>query len=370
VEAALGSPVRRITFRTADLARALTLAALFLLLWHFFWRVYPALFLVLLAVLIAIVLHVPARWLSRWIPFRVAYALVVVLLVGSVAGLLVALVPQVVDQGALLATELPRTIDSAVEWYRQKTGRRDPALERSVGTQAAQFVARFVPWAFNAITVALGSFALLVLAVFLGAQPELYHDLLMRLAPPESRPRWERIYQEAGGALRAWVIAKSLTMLGIGVATWIGLSLFGIPGALALAAFAGLMEFIPNVGPTIAAVPAVIAAFALSPATSLWVAVFYFALQQVQNALTVPLVEKRAVKIPPAVLLTWQLMLATGFGLLALFVATPLLAVLAVVLRVAYLEPHEERAQWDRREPPAGNGAAPERSEGEGTGDS
>jgi predicted PurR-regulated permease PerM len=94
----------------------------------------------------------------------------------------------------------------------------------------------------------------------------------------------------------------------------------------------------------------VVAAFLISPVTALWVAIFYFVLQQIQSALTVPLVERRAVNIPPAALLIWQIMLAVGFGLLGLFVATPLLAVIAVAIRVLYVEPTEARYAWDRRE--------------------
>ena len=93
-----------------------------------------------------------------------------------------------------------------------------------------------------------------------------------------------------------------------------------------------------------------IAAFLISPGTALWVAIFYFLLQQLQSGIAVPLVERRAVDIPPAALLIWQIMLAIGFGLLGLFVATPLLAVIIVAVRVMYLEPSEDRQTWDRRE--------------------
>jgi predicted PurR-regulated permease PerM len=343
--------VRRIVWRNADVARVLTLGALFLFLWRFFWLVHDALFLLLLAVLIAVVLHAPARALSRWIPFRLAFALVLAAFLGALAALLVKIVPQVVDQGTMLARELPRTLDSAAEWYKQKTGSPpDPVLAGSVGKQAAEFAGRFVPIAFNAIGVLLGGAAVLVLAVFLAAQPELYRDLLLRAVSPDARPRWERLYDEAGRNVRAWMIGKSLEMLVIGVATTVGLTLFGVPGALALGAFVGLMEFIPNLGPTIGAVPAVLAAFAVSPGKALGVAVYFAVQQQIAAALFIPLVERRAVHIPPAVLLTWQLMLAVGFGLLALFVATPLLAVIVVAARILHFEPSEARHQWDRRE--------------------
>lgn len=343
--------VRRITWRTADVARVFTLGLLFLFVWKFFWMVYNALFIGLLAVLIAIVIHTPARFLARWIPFRISFALTVAAFLSFFIWLALTLVPQIAEQIGILAVEIPATLNAAVEWV-EREARVEPGSELSerIGGQLVEFVGRFVPLAVNLISAALGSVAVVVLAIFLAAQPEVYRALFLQVLPPEKRPVWARIYDEAGRNLRAWVIGKALTMLFIGVVTWIGLTLFKIPAALALATLAALMEFIPNFGPTIAATPAVIAAFAISPMTALYVAIFYFLLQQVQNALTVPLVERRAVNIPPAALLSWQLMLTIGFGLLALFVATPLLAVIVVAFRILYLEPAEELRAWDRRD--------------------
>ena len=348
--------VRRITWRTSDVARVLTLVALFVFAWRFFWMVHNAFFLGLLAILLAIVVHAPARWLARWIPFGAAFALVVLVFLGAIAALAVILVPQVVEQMGMLAGQIPTAMDVVVDWVEAKTrGGPDGEISSRLNAQLAEFVGRFVPLAFNLISAALGSFAVLTLAIFLAAQPDVYRGMLLRMVPPESRDTWSRIYDEAGRNLRAWVLGKAFTMLLVGIATYVGLTLFGLPGALALGTFAALMEFIPNFGPTIAALPAIVTAFAVSPLTALYVAIFYFAVQQVQNAITVPLVERRAVNIPPAALLAWQLMLTIGFGFLALFVATPLLAVIVVATRVLYVEPLEERQRWDRRDasPPA-----------------
>ena len=346
------SNVRRIVWRTSDVARILGLAFLFLFFYRFFWLVHGALFVALLAVLIAIVLHAPAKWLSRWLPWRLAFGIVLVLFVGGLIGLLVVLIPQLVDQGTQLAVELPNAVNSAAEWFRSRTRASDPQgeLTRNISQQAAEFMGRFVPVAFNLIGTLLGSFAIVTLAVFMAAEPAVYRETFLRILPPEQRERWARVYDESGRLLRAWVIGKALTMLFIGVVTYFGLTFLGVPGALALASFAALMEFVPNFGPTIAAIPAMLSAFTVSPALALYVAIFYFLLQQVQNALTVPLVERRAVNIPPAALLIWQLMLAIGFGIMALFVATPLLAVVAVAARILYVEPTEDRQRWDRRD--------------------
>ncbi|HET7275602.1 MAG TPA: AI-2E family transporter [Longimicrobiaceae bacterium] len=354
------SIVRRITWRSADIAAILTLVALFLLGWTFFWRVYTALFLGLIAILLAMVLHAPARYLSRWIPFKVAFAISILGFLAALAGIVISVIPQIAEQVSQLAAQLPSALQSVSTWIEETAGSgTDSELLDGINQQLADFIGRFVPLAFNLISLLFGSFAVVILAIFLAAQPNMYRSLLLRLLPPHQRERWARVYDEAGISLRNWVIGKALTMALVGIFTWIGLTLFEIPGALALAALAAILEFIPNFGPTIAAAPAVIAAFAISPATALYVAIFYFVLQQIQSAVTVPLVERRAVDIPPAVLLIWQLMLAVGFGILGLFIATPLLAVIVVVLRVLYLEPTEERYSWDRREAEAVHGEIP-----------
>ena len=345
------NPVRRITWRTADVARILMLGVVVLFLWKFFWMVYSALFLGLIAVLIAIILHAPARLLSRWMPFRLSFALSVVVFLTMVAGLLVRLIPQLFTQMSQLAGQLPAAMAYVGAWIEERTGATtSPELAAEVNAQLADFVGRFVPLAFNLISLFVGSFAIIILAIFLAAQPDVYRDLMLRLVPPHSRPRAREIYDETGRNLRNWVLGKAFTMAMTGVFIWIGLTLFGIPGALALGALAALLEFIPNFGPTIAAAPAVISAFLISPSTALWVAIYFFAFQQFQSAVTVPLVERRAVDIPPAALLIWQLMLAVGFGILGLFVATPLLAVISVVARILYFEPTERLQEWDRRE--------------------
>lgn len=343
--------VRRVTWRLSDIARVFTLGLLFLFAWRFFWMVHNALFLGLLAILLAIVIHAPAKFLSRWMPFRVSFALVLVFFLGGFAGLLVIVIPQVIDQFTQLAGLLPSALASVTDWIEQRTSAApNSQFAERINAQFGEFVGRFVPLAFNLISVLLGSFAIVILAIFIAVQPDVYRELFLRLPNPQNRDRWARAYDEGGRNLRNWVIGKAITMVAVGLLTWIGLTFFKIPGALALAALAALLEFIPNFGPTIAAAPAIVSAFLISPLTALYVAIYYFVLQQIQSAVTVPLVERRAVDIPPAVLLIWQLMLAIGFGILALFVATPLLALIVVAVRVLYVEPAEERAEWDRRE--------------------
>src|SRR5688572_126054 len=116
------SVVRRITWRTADIARILLLGMLFLFAWRFFWMVYSAIFISLIAVLLAIVLYAPAKLLSRWIPFRFAFAIVVLAFMAAVIGLLVAIIPQILRQFGQLTEQLPEAMNSAGEWLSNRTG--------------------------------------------------------------------------------------------------------------------------------------------------------------------------------------------------------------------------------------------------------
>lgn len=349
--------MRRITWRLADVARVLTLVILFMFAWRFFWSVYNAILMVVLAILIAIMIYAPARYLARWMPFRLSFGITVVVFLAAIAGLFIAVIPQIIDQVSQLTMQLPAAIAAGSGWFEARIGGDGGApeeLTQRINEQIGEFVGRFVPLAFNLITVVFGLVAIIVLAIFLAAQPKLYRDMFLAMVAPTSRDRAARIYDEAGASLRLWVLGKGVTMIAVGIVTYVGLVLFKIPGALALAALAAVLEFIPNFGPTIAAAPAIIAAFLISPMTAAYVALFYIVLQQIQSAITVPLVERRAVNIPAAALLVWQLMLAIGFGFLALFVATPLLAVIAVAVRILYYEPMEERAAHDRRDAEAG----------------
>jgi predicted PurR-regulated permease PerM len=330
----------------------LALVVPFAFAWRFFWAVYNAILMLVLAILIAIMIHAPAQFLARWMPFRVAFGITVTAFVAGIAGLFVAVIPQIADQVGQLALQLPAAIEAVSFWFDGTFGSMDGAttLPQRINEQIAEFIGRFVPLAFNLIAAVFGLIAVLVLAIFLAAQPDVYRAVVLSLFAPGSRERIARVYDEAGRNLRLWVIGKGFTMLAVGLVTYLGLLYFGIPGALALGALAAVLEFIPNLGPTLAAIPAIIAAFLISPMTALYVTIFYIILQQIQSALTVPLIERRAVNIPSAVLLIWQIALAIGFGFLALFVATPLLAVIVVAVRILHYEPMEEMAARERRE--------------------
>jgi predicted PurR-regulated permease PerM len=111
------------------------------------------------------------------------------------------------------------------------------------------------------------------------------------------------------------------------VLTWLGLTLLGVPLALILAVLAGLLAFIPNIGPVIAAVPAVLLSLLEGPQMALYVALLYIGVQTVESYLITPFIQRRTVSLPPALTIAAQFLLGMQAGGFGLFVATPLAAV-------------------------------------------
>ncbi len=144
-----------------------------------------------------------------------------------------------------------------------------------------------------------------------------------------------RIEEKLGGWLRGQLVLSVV----IGLLSYIGLALLGIPYALPLSLIAGVLEVIPVMGPIIAAIPAIVIAASISPVLGFGVAAMYLVIQQLENHLIVPQVMKRAVGLNPLVVI-----LAIAIGSKLLGFAGALLAVpLAVVGQIIVSEIIEER---------------------------
>jgi predicted PurR-regulated permease PerM len=141
-----------------------------------------------------------------------------------------------------------------------------------------------------------------------------------------------------GRTLRAWLVGQAVAMASIGVLTTLGLLALGIPLALSLGLIAALLEFIPFVGPVLSAVPAVLVAFAQSPMDAVWTALLYLVVQQVEGHVAMPLIQARAVALPPALTVAATVGMGMLFGFTGMLFATPLVAAAMVLVRMVYVE--------------------------------
>src|SRR5690606_11173520 len=145
---------------------------------------------------------------------------------------------------------------------------------------------------------------------YLAAEPNLYATGVTKLFPPAKRDRVLQVLFEVSETLRWWLVGKVGSMVFIGILTWIGLSILGIPLALTLGLIAGLLSFIPNFGPIISAVPAILLAFIQSPIQALYVAALYIGVQLIESNLVTPIIERETVELPPALTIIFQLALS------------------------------------------------------------
>jgi predicted PurR-regulated permease PerM len=178
---------------------------------------------------------------------------------------------------------------------------------------------------------------ILVIAIYVAADPELYRRGLLHLFPHQMRRRANEVLGEIAALLRRWLVTQLVAMVTIGILTTVALLLLGVRAAVGLGIIAGLLEFIPYVGPVLAAVPAVAMGFLTSPETALYVALAYTAIQQTESHILIPLLMKRGLDLPPVVTIVAQTAMGLVFGFLGLLVAMPLVGVTMVLIKMLYV---------------------------------
>jgi len=308
------------------------------------WQLATVLLLLFGAVLVAVLLDGLARELRTHA--RMPHALGVCLVVVLVVGLLVLLgwlgEPQVAEQldalgaraaGGLQAlqqtlgeSQWGRILLNETGWTGQLPGSPSTWFQRVSGV-------------FSGTLGTLTNIGLvLVIGFYLALQPGLYTGGIVRLVPQNHRQRARELLQAQGKALRWWLVGRIISMAAIGVLTAAALWLIEVPLALGLGFVAGVLSFVPFIGPIASAVPAVLVALLQGPWQVVYVLIIYVAVQFVEGNIITPLTQERVVALPPAVLLLSQVLLGSLFGILGLILATPLAVVAIVLVQMLYVE--------------------------------
>jgi predicted PurR-regulated permease PerM len=190
----------------------------------------------------------------------------------------------------------------------------------------------------GAVLGGLADFVLVVIAgIYIAASPHTYRKGLVQLFPIGQHERAEGSLSAAGQALKLWLVGQMISMAGVGVLSSLAFWFIGLPSPFALGLIAGLADFIPFVGPIIGALPAVLLAFTVDGTTVLWTVLAVVAIQQIEGNIITPLVQKRAVAIPPALALFAILAGGILFGTLGLIFGFPLAVVTFVLVKKLYV---------------------------------
>jgi len=303
-----------------------------------------ALLLVFACILFAILLYRLSDILARRFHLKRTLSLtIVVLLLGAVIGLGGwAMAPQISEQSSQLAEEIPAAIERL-----QGEVAQHPLLKRVVADlpppeDIVKQMSTMVPNAglfFSGILGALGNVVIIVfVGIYFAAAPGVYTGGFIRLVPQAKRGRAREVMGEMGDSLASWLVGKAVSMLIVGTTTAIGLSLLGVPLALILGVIAGLLDFIPYIGPIMAGIPAVLLALSISPDMALYALLLFAAINMLEGYVLQPMIEAKAIELPPALVIVMQLVFGTLFGFAGVALATPLAAVLAVAVRMLYIE--------------------------------
>ena len=211
----------------------------------------------------------------------------------------------------------------------------DPAALLPDAPDAVSQVTGVVSRTFSAL--ASGAI-ILFLGIVFAATPGVYQRGLLALVPAHRADRMREVLDKTGETLWWWLIGRLIAMSFIGVATGVGLALLGVPLAFILGLLAALLSFIPNLGPILSALPAVLLGLAQGPRTALWVALLYAGVQVVESYVLDPIIDRKTIYLPPAFTITAQLVLALFAGLLGVTLATPLAAALVVLVTMLYVQ--------------------------------
>jgi predicted PurR-regulated permease PerM len=305
---------------------------------------------VFLVVFAGLLVAVGLAGLADWVAVRtglrrgVALALVVLGIAGVMALGAWTLADDVAEQTAILIDTLPRALDNVRETLAGTPAGRF-VLERLPGAEeASQEVVDKAPQVVGVtVGTTLGLLTNLILlifiAIYVAADPSLYARGVTALVPRPRRPRIAHLLATVDGMLRRWLLGTLVGMIIIGVVTWAGLALLGVPLALALGVLAGLLNFVPYVGPLVSMVPAVLLTLLDGGFGAVGsVILLYLGVQTLEGYVLTPMINRRAVDTPPALLLTSQVIAGVTLGGLGVVLAAPLLAVLTVVVKLLYVE--------------------------------
>src|SRR5215469_11984929 len=343
------------------------------LLW-FAWHFAATLFLVFAGMLLGVGLNAMSNLLGRIVPLPQPARLVIVCLTLAVllSGVLVLGGATIAQQATVLSNTIKSQL-STVKSYLEKKGvdtsyfdignasaaagaetspdapaANQPSTNNqphnlpsasAIASSGGAIVSQTFKVLLGTVSVVGNFFIVLFLGLCFAAQPSIYREGLIFMAPAKYRKQTIEIVDRIGETLERWLLAQLLTMFAVFAVTWIGLELIGIPSAFILGIQAGLLAFIPTVGALIGGLIVVLASLATGWVAALSAAVLFLGVHALESYVLTPIIQRQALDIPPATLFAFQILLGVAFGIWGLALALPLMAIGKVMIDYCKGEP-------------------------------
>jgi len=366
-----------------DLAWAITVGGIgvvtFAALLWFAWYFAATLFLIFAGMLLGVGLNAMSHLLGRIAPMPQPLRLVIVCLTLAVllSGVLVLGGATIAQQATVLSNTIKSQL-STVKSYLEKKGidtsyfdlgnagapevspdsSSTPATTPSAPSTSNQphlpsasalassggaIVSQTLKVLLGTVTAVGNFFIVLFLGLCFAAQPSIYREGLIFLAPAKYRQPTIEIVDRIGETLQRWLLAQLLTMFAVFAVTWVGLELIGIPSSFILGIQAGLLAFIPTVGALIGGLIVVLASLASGWVAALSAAILFLGVNALESYVLTPMIQRQALDIPPATLFAFQILLGVVFGIWGLALALPLMAIAKVM--IDYFKAQESKGQ-------------------------
>jgi predicted PurR-regulated permease PerM len=347
--------------------RLILWAVLIVLVGGVIWATRKVLFPYILGLVLAYLLLPLVNWLDRHMParlraWRVARPLAIILtyllVLVLIAGIIAFFVPLVIDQVNVLVENWPALTNRVEDWGTRGWGWYNDTIES---------MERFSPTWKDTIENGLKGLAVEVLAIVqegvvatartmsstisfiigLVVIPfwlfYILHDEnqvkegVMGALPQQLRADVRCMASLIDDVLSAYIRGQLLLCVFVGGLATIALFIIGVPFALLLGLIAGILEALPFVGPILGAIPAIVVALLSDPGSAIWVAIAFFAIQQVENLILVPRIAGESVKLHPALVMVVLVIGNELAGFWGMLVAVPITGILRDVFKYLYL---------------------------------
>lgn len=288
-----------------------------------------------------------ARLLGRFVNFGRNWRIAIVLLASVL--FFVWLARFAGSQISSQAAELPATIEQqasvAISWLARHGFDLSVEDVKGMGQQIMGGVGQLTRAVGGIIGALTTLVMILVLGIYFAIEPRLYQRGVAWMLPVDKRDHFRDTAIEMGSALRRLLAGRLLGMVVEGVATWALLAVYGVPMAALLGLITGLLAFLPNIGAIVSGLLMVLVGFSGGWEMGLYTVAVYAIVQTVDGYIIVPMIARKTVDLPPALVLGAQLIMGVLFGLLGLILADPLVAMIKVWLESSAKKNQDENPE-------------------------
>ena len=349
------SPEEVTTWTTNQVVFATVFVVCVFLIFWLLYRLQTVLLLFFVAIVLGTAIRPAVEWLYRRGVSRTNGVILVYILIASLfTAFLAIIVPLLAEQTTQLSQNLPEFYISVRNWlldsdnrFLRNIGARVPAqlgllLNSNPTTEEVlDQVTKTILYVNVLIKGLLSTLAIFLLAYYWNQEGQSVIRTMLRLIPPNRKKEFLEFIDHVEMKMGAYIRGQAILCLIIGVLAFLAYILIGLPFALALGIFAGVMEMIPVFGPAIGAIPALLVALSISPEKAIWVVIATVLIQTAENIYLLPRVMNKSMGVNPIIILLSMVAFGSVFGFAGVLLALPLAAILQFVINRIVTSPDD-----------------------------